>query len=47
MKKVYKQRDEACFREALQGFKEKWGRAYPEIVKSWEVGTLGGLPKVS
>ena len=36
LKKVYKQKDEASFREALHGFKEKWGRVYPEIVRSWE-----------
>ena len=35
LKKVYRQKEDVRFREALQGFKEKWGRAYPEIVSSW------------
>jgi putative transposase len=35
-KGFYKQKDEAGFREALQGFRGRWGRVYPEIVRFWE-----------
>lgn len=36
LKRVYRQRDEAGFRQAFQGFKQEWGRTYPEVISSWE-----------
>jgi len=36
VKRVYRQRDEAGFRQAFQGFKQEWGRTYPELISSWE-----------
>jgi len=36
MKKIYRQRDEVGFKEALNKFNREWRVLYPEVVKSWE-----------
>lgn len=36
MQQIYRQRDEAGFKEALTVFSREWRMLYPEVVKSWE-----------
>ena len=36
LKGIYRQKDEAGFKEAFIRFKHEWGKLYPEIIRSWE-----------